>query len=103
MSQVPELINVPWLVYPLVVLGLVIVFGLPKLTRAVPAPLVAIVVLTLSTILASVTVPTGGDKGDLPESLTTSPIPARTSHARPGARVWRTLSPGSPAAWVVAR
>ena len=75
MSQVPELINVPWLVYPLVVLGLVIVFGLPKLTRAVPAPLVAIVVLTLITVFASVAVPTVGDKGDLPESLPTLFIP----------------------------
>ena len=45
MSQVPELIGVPWLVYPLVALALVIVFGLPKLTNVVPAPLVAIVVM----------------------------------------------------------
>ncbi|WP_413228303.1 SulP family inorganic anion transporter [Arthrobacter sp. AET 35A] len=69
MSQVPELIGVPWLVYPLVVLGLVIVFGLPRLTRAVPAPLVAIVALTLITVIAAVAVPTVGDKGELPNSL----------------------------------
>ncbi|WP_104181345.1 SulP family inorganic anion transporter [Arthrobacter sp. B0490] len=68
-SQVPELIGVPWLVYPLVVAGLLIVFGFPQLTRAVPAPLVAIIVLTLLTVSASVAVPTVGDKGDLPESL----------------------------------
>jgi SulP family sulfate permease len=75
MSQVPELLGVPWLVYPLVAFGLVIVFGLPKLTRAVPAPLVAIVVLTLITVLASVAVPTVGDKGDLPDSLPSLFIP----------------------------
>ncbi len=69
MSQVPELLGVPWLVYPLTVLGLLIVFGLPKLTNAVPAPLVAIVVLTLITVFASVAVPTVGDNGELPESL----------------------------------
>jgi SulP family sulfate permease len=40
LSQVPELINVPWLVYPLVALALLIVFGLPKLTKAALAPLV---------------------------------------------------------------
>ncbi|AUZ87308.1 sodium-independent anion transporter [Arthrobacter agilis] len=68
-SQVPELLGVPLLVYPMVAVGLLIVFGLPRLTRAVPAPLVAIVVLTLFTILADVPVPTVGDKGDLPESL----------------------------------
>jgi SulP family sulfate permease len=75
MSQVPELIGVPWLVYPLVALALVIVFGLPKLTNAVPAPLVAIVVLTLITVLASVVVPTVGDKGELPDSLPSLFIP----------------------------
>jgi SulP family sulfate permease len=69
LSQVPELIGVPWLVYPLTALGLLIVFGLPKLTTAAPAPLVAIAVLTLITVLAAVAVPTVGDKGALPESL----------------------------------
>jgi SulP family sulfate permease len=69
LSQVPELIGVPWLVYPLTALGLLIVFGLPRLTRAVPAPLVAIVVLTLITVLAAVAIPTVGDKGALPDSL----------------------------------
>ncbi|TJY72649.1 SulP family inorganic anion transporter [Arthrobacter sp. CAU 1506] len=69
MAQVPELLGVPWLVYPLTALALAIVFGLPKLTRAVPAPLVAIVVLTLITVFASVAVPTVGDKGELPDSL----------------------------------
>ena len=68
-AQVPELLGVPWLVYPLTAAGLLIVFGLPRITRAVPAPLVAIVVLTLITVLASVSVPTVGDKGQLPDSL----------------------------------
>ena len=75
LSQVPELLGVPWLVYPLVILGLVIVFGLPKLTKAVPAPLVAIVVLTLITVFAAVAVPTVGDKGELPDSLPTLFVP----------------------------
>ncbi|UEL27825.1 SulP family inorganic anion transporter [Pseudarthrobacter sp. L1SW] len=69
MAQVPELLNVPWLVYPLLALALLIVFGLPRLTSAVPAPLVAIVVLTLVTVFASIAVPTVGDKGELPDSL----------------------------------
>lgn len=69
LSPVPELIGVPWLVYPLVALGLFIVFGLPRLATAIPAPLVAIVVLTLITVATSAAVPTVGGKGDLPESL----------------------------------
>jgi SulP family sulfate permease len=68
-AQVPELIGVPWAVYPVAAVGLVIVFGLPKLTRAIPAPLVAIVAVTLITVLAALHIPTVGDKGQLPDSL----------------------------------
>ncbi|MET4060443.1 SulP family sulfate permease [Arthrobacter sp. UYP6] len=68
-SQLPELIGVPWLVYPIVAVGLVIVFGLPRLTTAVPAPLVAIVVLTVAAVAAGWKIPTVGDKGELPNSL----------------------------------
>jgi SulP family sulfate permease len=75
MAQVPDLMGVPWPVYPLAALGLLIVFGLPKVTRVVPAPLVAIVVLTLITVLASATVPTVGDKGELPDALPSLLIP----------------------------
>ncbi|MHA7278098.1 SulP family inorganic anion transporter [Arthrobacter sp. Hz1] len=75
LSQVPELLGVSWLVYPMVALGLLIVFGLPKLTKVVPAPLVAIVVLTLITVFAAVTVPTVGDKGELPDNLPSLFIP----------------------------
>jgi SulP family sulfate permease len=69
MSQVPELLGVPFLVYPMVAVGLLVVFGLPRLTSVVPAPLVAIVVLTVFAVLADALVPTVGDKGELPESL----------------------------------
>ena len=75
MSQVPELLGVPWLVYPLTLLGLLIVFGLPRITTAVPAPLVAIIVLTLITALAALAVPTVGDKGELPDALPALFIP----------------------------
>jgi SulP family sulfate permease len=75
MAQLPELINVPWLVYPLVAVGLVIVVALPRLTSAVPSPLVAIVALTLFAVLANIDVPAVQDKGQLPESLPTLFIP----------------------------
>ncbi|OUM39544.1 SulP family inorganic anion transporter [Arthrobacter sedimenti] len=69
LSQVPELLGVPFLVYPMTAVGLLLVFGLPRLTRAVPAPLVAIVVLTVVAVLTHAVVPTVGDKGELPDSL----------------------------------
>ncbi|MCC5032409.1 SulP family inorganic anion transporter [Streptomyces sp. WAC 00631] len=72
LAQVPELRNVPWAVYPLVTGGLVLMVLFPRLTKAVPAPLVSIVILTLITIGAGLAVPTVGDKGELPSSL---PVP----------------------------
>lgn len=62
-AQVPHLIGVPWLVYPLFALTLLIVVGLPRITTAVPAPLVAIVVVTAVVMIAHFTVPTVGDQG----------------------------------------
>ncbi|QEE60260.1 SulP family inorganic anion transporter [Salinibacterium sp. dk2585] len=68
-SQFPQLLGVPWLVYPLVAVGIVIMVLMPRLTKVVPAPLVAIVLLTVATVVLAINVPTIGDQGDLPESL----------------------------------
>jgi SulP family sulfate permease len=68
-AQVPHLLGVPWLVYPLVAGGLVIMVVMPRLTKVVPAPLVAIVLLTIVTVIFAVKVPTVGDQGELPTSL----------------------------------
>lgn len=69
LSQVTHLIDVRWVVYPLVAAGIVIMVLLPRWTTAVPAPLVAIVLLTAAVVLAGISVPTVGDEGALPESL----------------------------------
>lgn len=68
-AQVPQLIGVPWMVYPLTAAGLAIMYLLPRVTRAVPAPLVAIVLLTGAAVVFGISVPTVGDQGALPESL----------------------------------
>ncbi|MFW3168604.1 SulP family inorganic anion transporter [Geodermatophilus sp. CPCC 206100] len=68
-AQLPHLIGVPWLVYPMVAGGLAVIFLLPRLTTAVPAPLVAIIVLTAITLAAGLALPDVGDEGALPESL----------------------------------
>ncbi|MGC9382435.1 SulP family inorganic anion transporter [Streptomyces sp. MH13] len=72
MAQVPEMHDVPWAVYPLLVGGLALMVFFPKVTKVVPAPLVSIVVLTVITVAAGIAVPTVGDKGELPSSL---PVP----------------------------
>ena len=74
-AQLPDLIGVPWLVYPMTAAGLVIIYLLPRITTVVPAPLVAIVVLTALAVIFAWKVPTVGDKGELPESLPTLFIP----------------------------
>ncbi len=74
-AQLPELIDVPAVVYPLVAVGLALLVLLPRVMRAVPAPLVVIVLLTIVTLASGMNVPTVGDKGDLPSSLPTWLIP----------------------------
>ncbi|MGY1856077.1 SulP family inorganic anion transporter [Modestobacter sp. SYSU DS0290] len=75
-AQLTHLVDVPWLVYPLAAAGLVIIFGLPRFTTAVPAPLVAIILVTGVVVAAGWEVPTVGDQGELPDSLPFFGIPA---------------------------
>ena len=49
--------------------GLAIIYGLPRITKAVPAPLVAIVALSGLAIGAGIDLPTVGDMGALPDTL----------------------------------
>ncbi|WP_072689423.1 SulP family inorganic anion transporter [Rhodococcus marinonascens] len=74
-AQLPHLIDVPALVYPMVAVGLLIMVFLPRFTKAVPAPLVAIVLLTVATVVFALNVPNVGDEGELPSSLPSWLIP----------------------------
>jgi len=68
-AQLPHLIDVPMLVYPLVAAGLAVMFLLPKLTTVIPAPLMAIAALTAVVLVFGWDVPNVGDEGELPDSL----------------------------------
>lgn len=68
-AQLPHLFDVPWVVYPLVGLGLLIMVFLPKVTKIVPAPLVSILLVTAIVVVFALQVPTVGDQGELPTSL----------------------------------
>ncbi|MFE0046726.1 SulP family inorganic anion transporter [Streptomyces albireticuli] len=72
LAQVPELRDVPWAVYPLVAAGIGLMVLFPRITKAVPAPLVSVAALTVVTVAAGIAVPTVGDRGDLPSAL---PVP----------------------------
>lgn len=73
LAQLPQLRGVPGYVYLMVAGGLAIIYLLPRLTRAVPSPLVCIVVLTAISIALHLKLRTVGDMGSFPDKL---PIPA---------------------------
>lgn len=69
MAQLPELQGVTWHTYAMVAAGLAIIYLLPRLTTAVPSPLVSILVLTGVTVAFGLDVRTVSDMGQLPSSL----------------------------------
>ncbi|WP_410795998.1 SulP family inorganic anion transporter [Palleronia sp. LCG004] len=75
MAQIPELVGVPALTYPLVAAGLAIIYLFPYVTKAVPSPLVTIVVLTIVVLVMGWDVRNVGDMGELPDTLPIFLIP----------------------------
>ncbi|MFN4063170.1 MAG: SulP family inorganic anion transporter [Parazoarcus communis] len=69
MAQLPELTNVTWHVYAMTAAGLGIIYLFPYITKAIPSPLVTIVVLTAVAIFLDLDIRTVGDMGELPNSL----------------------------------
>ena len=69
MAQLPQLIGMGWETYAMVAAGLAIIYLLPRLTTAIPSPLVAIVVLGVFSWWLGLPVNTVGDMGRLPEGV----------------------------------
>lgn len=71
MAQLPELdpSKVTWLTYVLVAVGLLIIYLFPLLTKAIPSPLVTILILSALTMAFGWDVRTVGDMGALPDTL----------------------------------
>ncbi|OHO28880.1 sodium-independent anion transporter [Corynebacterium sp. HMSC034B08] len=74
-AQLEHLIDVPWPVYPLVAAGIAIMIFWPKVTGAIPGPLITIILLTAVVVAAGIRVPTVSDMGELPHSLPSLFIP----------------------------
>jgi len=68
-AQLPHLFGVPWLVYPLVVVGVAVIVLIPRLQKVVPSPLIAVALLTSAVLVFGWSVPNVGDQGELPRSL----------------------------------
>jgi len=69
MAQMPELLGRGPMVYAMTAIGLVIIYGLPYITKAVPSPLVTIVLLTAVSMYFGFGIRTVGDMGALPSEL----------------------------------
>jgi SulP family sulfate permease len=75
-AQIPHLVDVPWLVYPLVAVGIATLVLLPRITTVIPGPLVVIVGLTVVTVVFGLHLPDVGEEGALPDSLPTLGLPS---------------------------
>jgi SulP family sulfate permease len=69
MAQLPELTGVTWHTYAMVAGGLAVIYLLPRVTKAIPSPLVAIVLLSLVSVWLALPVNTVGKMGELPTTL----------------------------------
>ncbi len=68
-AQLPELIHVQQATYLLIAIALAVIYLFPRITKAVPSPLVAIVVVTLVTLGFGIHVKTVADLGEMPTAL----------------------------------
>lgn len=75
MAQVPHFVGISTMTYVFVALTLVIIYVLPRFTKAVPSPLVAIVVMTIAAIFGGFNLRTVGDLGEITKSLPIFSIP----------------------------
>lgn len=69
MAQLPHFAGESWLMYGMVAGTLIIIYLLPRLTRAVPSALVAIIMMTALSIAAGLNLKTVGDMGEITRSF----------------------------------
>ncbi len=75
LAQLPQFSGESWGMYAMVGGGLLIIYVLPKITTAIPSPLVSIIVITALAIFTGSEVRTVGDMGELKQTLPFLGIP----------------------------
>ncbi|WEK06046.1 MAG: SulP family inorganic anion transporter [Candidatus Devosia phytovorans] len=68
-AQVPHILGGSWMTYAVLAAGLAIIYLVPRITTAVPSPLICILVLTLACSALQLPVETVADLGHLPDGL----------------------------------
>ncbi len=76
MAQLVHFNGASWQMYAMVAASLAIIYGVPRLTRAVPSPLIAIVFMTIVSIVFKLDVRTVGDLGELPTAFPLFALPS---------------------------
>jgi SulP family sulfate permease len=74
-AQLPQMLDVTWHTYAMIALGLAIIYLLPRLTTAIPSPLICIVVLTAVSVALPMPLHTVADLGRLPDALPAFVLP----------------------------
>ncbi len=74
-AQVQQLPGEPWQAYGMVAATLVIVYLLPRVTKSIPSPLVAIVAMTVMAIVLKLPIRRVGDIGEITRNLPTLHLP----------------------------
>jgi SulP family sulfate permease len=74
-AQVPQMLGVSWHTYAMIAAGLAIIYLVPRLTTAIPSPLICIVILTCISLLLPMPLHTVADLGRLPSSLPSLVLP----------------------------
>lgn len=75
MTQLPYLIGGDWITYVFAIITLILVYVIPRFFTMIPAPLIAIVVMTSIAIFGGIQLQTIGDLGTMPNSLPTFFLP----------------------------
>ncbi len=94
-AQLPQMLEVTWHSYAMIAGGLAIIYLMPRITTAIPSPLICILVLTAVSMVFPMPIPIVADLGRLPSAL-----PSLTFPAVP--LVWQTLRIVAPYAFAMA-
>src|SRR5690625_3875086 len=75
LSQMPYIIGANWLTYAFAIITLILIYIIPRFIKIIPAPLIAIVIMTTIALTSGVKLQTIGDLGTMPNTLPTFLLP----------------------------
>ncbi|CAM3224835.1 SulP family inorganic anion transporter [Brevibacillus invocatus] len=76
MAQLPHFLGASWIMYAMVAATLAIIYLLPRLTKAIPSALFAIIVMTAIAMISGWDLRTVGDMGEITRALPLFHLPA---------------------------